>query len=45
MMLQNLMKVGMLTQNDVLKLEVQHSDAKYKQVDANNARYNLRWLL
>ena len=33
---QNLLKVGMLTQNDVLKLQVQHSDAKYKQVDANN---------
>ncbi len=33
----NLMRVGMLTQNDVLKLEVQLSDALYKQVDADNA--------
>ncbi|MBI1936887.1 MAG: TolC family protein [Ignavibacteriales bacterium] len=33
----NLMNVGMLTQNDLLKLEVQLSDALYKQVDANNS--------
>lgn len=33
----NLLNVGMLTQNDVLKLEVQLSDALYKQVDANNS--------
>ena len=32
----NLMNAGMLTQNDVLKLEVQLSDAMYRQVDANN---------
>ena len=33
----NLMKVGMMTQNDVLKLEVQLSDMMFKQVDAENA--------
>lgn len=32
----NLMKVGMLTNNDVLKLEVQLSDIMLKQVDAEN---------
>ncbi|MFA5805959.1 MAG: TolC family protein [Melioribacteraceae bacterium] len=33
----NLMKVGMMTQNDVLKLEVQLSDMMFKQIDAENA--------
>ena len=32
----NLMNAGLLTQNDVLKLEVQLSDAMYRQVDADN---------
>lgn len=32
----NLMKAGMITQNDVLKLEVQLSEAMYRQVDATN---------
>lgn len=32
----NLLKAGLLTQNDVLKIEVQLSDAMYKQVDAVN---------
>lgn len=33
----NLMKVGMITRNDVLKLEVQLSDMLFKQIDAENA--------
>ena len=33
----NLMKVGMMTQNDVLKLELQLSDMMFKQIDAENA--------
>ena len=33
----NLLKAGMLTQNDILKLEVQLSDIEFKQVDAENA--------
>ncbi len=33
----NLLKAGMLTQNDILKLEVQLSDVEFKQVDAENA--------
>ena len=33
----NLMRVGMMTQNDVLKLEVQLSDMLFKQIDAENA--------
>jgi len=33
----NLMKVGMMTRNDVLKLEVQLSDMMFKQIDAENA--------
>lgn len=33
----NLLKVGMLTQNDVLKLEVQLSNMMFNQVDAENA--------
>ena len=33
----NLMKVGMMTQNDVLKLDVQLSDMMFKQIDAENA--------
>lgn len=33
----NLMNVGMMTQNDVLKLEVQLSDMMFKQIDAENA--------
>lgn len=38
----NLMKVGMLTNNDVLKLEVQLSDIMLKQVDAeNNVRLSM----
>ena len=32
----SLMKVGMLTKNDVLKLEVQLSDMMFKQIDAEN---------
>ncbi len=32
----NLLKVGMFTENDVLKLQVQLSDAQLKQLDANN---------
>lgn len=32
----NLLRAGMLTENDVLKLEVQLSDAMYRQVDADN---------
>ncbi len=32
----NLLKAGLLTQNDVLKIEVQLSDAMYRQVDATN---------
>ena len=34
---QNLMQQGMLTNNDVLKIEVQLSDALFKQSDAKNA--------
>lgn len=34
---QNLSKAGMLTNNDVLKIQVQLSDVLYKQVDAENA--------
>ena len=33
----NLLKVGMLTDNDILKLEVQLSDVLFKQTDADNA--------
>lgn len=33
----NLLKVGMLTRNDVLKLEVQLSNMMFNQVDAENA--------
>lgn len=33
----NLMNSGMITRNDVLKLEVQLSDALYQQADAENA--------
>lgn len=33
----NLEKVGMLTKNDVLKLEVQYSNVLYQQIDAENA--------
>lgn len=33
----NLLNAGMLTQNDLLKLEVQLSDLMFKQVDADNA--------
>ncbi len=33
----NMMAQGMMTRNDVLKIEVQLSDIKYKQADANNA--------
>lgn len=33
----NLLKAGMLTKNDLLKLEVQLSDMMFKQVDAENA--------
>lgn len=33
----NLLNAGMLTQNDILKLEVQLSDVEFKQVDAENA--------
>ncbi|MEW6702380.1 MAG: TolC family protein [Bacteroidota bacterium] len=32
----NLMKTGMLTKNDLLKLEVQLSDMAFKQIDAEN---------
>lgn len=32
----NMLKVGMLTQNDVLKLEVQLSNTMYQQIDAEN---------
>ncbi len=32
----NLMEQGLLTRNDLLKIEVQLSDIKYKQADANN---------
>lgn len=32
----NLLKAGLITQNDVLKIEVQLSDAMYRQVDATN---------
>jgi outer membrane protein TolC len=34
---QNMMAQGMMTQNDVLKIQLQLSDVKYKQADANNA--------
>lgn len=34
---QNMMAQGMMTRNDVLKIELQLSDIKYKQADANNA--------
>ncbi|MBA4407092.1 hypothetical protein C0389_07455 [bacterium] len=33
----NLMKAGMMTKNDVLKLEVQLSDMMFRQIDAENA--------
>jgi len=33
---QNLLDQGMLTNNDVLKIEVQYNDALLRQVDANN---------
>ncbi|MEW6196392.1 MAG: TolC family protein [Bacteroidota bacterium] len=33
----NLLNAGMLTQNEVLKLEVQLSDALYKQIEADNS--------
>jgi outer membrane protein TolC len=33
----NLLKAGMMTQNDVLKLDVQLSNTMYQQVDADNA--------
>lgn len=33
----NMLAAGLLTSNDVLKLQVQLADTKYKQVDANNA--------
>lgn len=33
---QNLLNQGMLTNNDVLKIEVQYNDALFRQVDANN---------
>ena len=33
----NLLNAGMLTENDILKLEVQLSDVEYRQVDAENA--------
>lgn len=33
----NLEKVGMMTRNDVLKLEVQYSNILYQQIDAENA--------
>lgn len=32
----NLFKQGMLTDNDILKIEVQLSDSKYKQIEAKN---------
>ncbi len=34
---ENLFKVGMLTQNDLLKLEIQLSDIMFRQIDAENA--------
>lgn len=33
----NLMRVGMMTRNDMLKLEVQLSDMMFRQIDAENA--------
>jgi outer membrane protein TolC len=33
----NLMKAGMMTRNDLLKLEVQLSDMMFRQIDAENA--------
>lgn len=33
---QNLLEQGMLTNNDVLKIEVQYNDALLRQIDANN---------
>lgn len=33
---QNLLNQGMLTNNDVLKIEVQYNDALLRQIDANN---------
>lgn len=33
----NLEKAGLITRNDILRFEVQYSDAKYKQAEAENA--------